>query len=254
MPSLRNIRDDDDEEDAIQGPDLTFPTDDRGGPSDAFMEELQSSFGEIAASVDMSTLASGVSGSCKGTMQTDDLLALNILCACAKAPSAITEEARLEAQYTWQPVREWLARFDAVTGRAAAEQRGESGLSALHFAGRNVPPQDVIEVFMSIAADTVRWLDAFGWLPIHYACATGADTAIIRILVEHYPESRTITDSRGRTPLHFAFCDRPATADVVLLLGNSHGPNGKSSAAFKDAIGMLVSKTRKNESMIAAES
>ena len=81
----------------------------------------------------------------------------------------------------------------------------------------------------------MEWLDSFGWLPIHYACASGSDSAVIHALAEHYPESKTTTDKRGRTPLHFAFCDKPASADVIVLLSS----NG--AASYPDEIGMLVS-------------
>jgi hypothetical protein len=102
-----------------------------------------------------------------------DVMLLNLLCARAKAPKD-TDESKTDAYNSWQPVREWLSTHSAEEVRAAAEQRGESGLTALHFACRNVPPIDVIDVFLSIAEDTVRWPDSFGWLPVHYSAASGA--------------------------------------------------------------------------------
>lgn len=162
-----------------------------------------------------------------------DIMLLNFLCAQAKPPKENTEEARLEAEESWQAVREWLRDHDAEEVRAAAEQRGESGLTALHFACRNVPPLDVIDVFLSIAADTVRWPDSFGWLPVHYACASGSDTAVIQALTESFPESKTTTDRRRRTPLHFALGEKLAPPDVIFLLSST------GAARFPDEIGML---------------
>jgi ankyrin repeat protein len=107
----------------------------------------------------------------------------------------------------------------------------------LHFACRNVPPPDVIDVFLSIAADTVQWPDSFGWLPIHYACASGSDTAVIQALAENFPESKTTTDRRGRTPLHFALGDKPASPDSIFLLSST------GAASYPDEIGMLVRTT-----------
>ncbi|EEC43260.1 predicted protein [Phaeodactylum tricornutum CCAP 1055/1] len=161
-----------------------------------------------------------------------DALLLNLFCARAKAPKE-TEDSLIEAEESWQPVREWLGSHDAEQVRAAAEQRGENGLTAIHFACRNVPPLDVIDVFLSIAADTVQWPDGFGWLPIHYACASGSEEAVIKALAEHFPESKTATDGRGRTPLHFALGDKPASPDVIFLLSSS------GAASFPDDIGML---------------
>ena len=103
-----------------------------------------------------------------GDTTVPDIMTLNIYCARAKAPKD-TEASRIEAEQSWQPVREWLSSHNAEEVRAACEQRGESGLTALHFACRHCPPPDVVDVFLSIAADTAQWPDSFGWLPIHYA-------------------------------------------------------------------------------------
>lgn len=162
-----------------------------------------------------------------------DSMLLNVYCARAKAPRD-TDASRIEAEESWQPVREWLSSHNAEEVRLAAEQRGESGLTALHFACRHVPPLDVIDVFLSIASDTVQWPDSFGWLPIHYAAASGSGSQVMKALAEAYPESRTTVDRRGRTPLHFALGDRPASPDVIFLLASS------GAASYPDEIGMLV--------------
>lgn len=165
-----------------------------------------------------------------------DVMMLNVYCARAKAPTD-SEESRLEAEKSWAPVREWLSSHNADEVRAAAEQRGESGLTALHFAARHDPPPDVIDVLLSIAQDTVQWPDSFGWLPIHYACASGSDTEVIKALAEAFPDSKTTVDRRGRTPLHFALGDKPASPDVIFLLSSS------GAASYPDEIGMLVRST-----------
>lgn len=216
--------------------------------SDAFLEEMDSSFaaggdgGETSQEGHEETFTNSAGASNGGggggggsSSVVPDIMLLNILCARTRAPKDVhNQESRLEAALSWQPVREWLAAHDAETVRAAAEQRGESGLTALHFACRNVPPLDVIEVFLSIAGDTVQWPDSFGWLPIHYACASGSDSAVIHALAESFPESKTTTDRRGRTPLHFALGDKPASPDVIVLLSSS------GAASYPDEIGMLV--------------
>jgi hypothetical protein len=167
------------------------------------------------------------------TDSVPDLMMLNLLCARAKAPKE-SEESLVEAEKSWGPVRDWLSSHNADEVRAAAEQRGESGLTALHFAARHDPPLDVIDVLLSIAQDTVQWPDSFGWLPIHYACASGSDTAVIKTLADAYPESKTTIDRRGRTPLHFALGDKPASPDVIFLLSST------GAAQYPDEIGMLV--------------
>jgi Ankyrin repeats (3 copies) len=198
--------------------------------SDEAASENNSQHGGTSVNGDMaSTIGDSQSGG------VPDMMLLNLYCARAKAPKE-TAASQREAAESWQPVREWLQSHDYETVRAAAEQRGESGLTALHFCCRNVPPADVIDVFLSIAADTVQWPDSFGWLPIHYACASGSDTAVIQALAENFPESKTTTDRRGRTPLHFALGDKPASPDSIFLLSST------GAASYPDEIGMLVCK------------
>jgi hypothetical protein len=171
-----------------------------------------------------------------------DILQLNHLCANAASPADNTQEAKLEAEESWEPVREWLRNHNADEVRQAAEQRGDSSMTALHFACRNQPPIDVVNVFLSIAVETVQWPDTFGWLPVHYACACGAGTEVIKALAEAFPESKTTVDRRGRTPLHFALGngnqnpDKLAGPAVVAILSSS------GAAAYADDNGMLVSK------------
>ena len=165
-----------------------------------------------------------------------DIQMLNLHCARAFPPKNVTPEAKEEAAASWEPVREWLRTRSAEEVRAAAEQRGDSAMTALHFACRNAPPTDVIDVFLSIAEDTVQWPDSFGWLPIHYACACGAETEVIKQLAEAFPESKTTVDRRGRTPLHFALgnSSKPVAPDVVVLLSST------GAAGYADDNGMLV--------------
>lgn len=65
------------------------------------------------------------------------------------------------------------------------------------------------------------------------ALCSGSDSEVIKALVEHYPESKTVVDRRGRTPLHFALGDKPATPDVVFLLSTT------GAASYADDNGMI---------------
>jgi ankyrin repeat protein len=191
-------------------------------------------YGDEGTLADGSTFVTACGDTTLGGESVQDIMLLNLYCARAKAPKD-TEQSRAEAEKSWQPVREWLSSHSAEEVRAAAEQRGESGLTALHFACRHVPPLDVVDVFLSIAQDTVAWPDSFGWLPVHYACASGSDAEVVKALAENYPESKTTVDRRGRTPLHFALGDKPASPDVIFVLSST------GAAAYPDEIGMLVS-------------
>lgn len=167
-----------------------------------------------------------------------EVLFLNHYCASAHAPRDNSEEAKQEADLSWEPVRDWLRNHSAEEVRAAAEQLGDSAMTALHLACRNKPPKDVIDVLLAIAVDTAAWPDSFGWLPIHYACACGADTDVIKSLGEAFPVSKTTVDRRGRTPLHFALgnssLDNPVLPVVIMLLSTT------GAAAMADDSGMLV--------------
>ena len=110
-----------------------------------------------------------------GSGQYDDtnipsILLLNHFCAHAFPPQDDSEEAKAAADRSWDPVRDWMRSHSAEEVQAAAEQRDDAGKTALHFACQSLPPKDIIDVFLSIAVDTVQWPDSFGWLPIHYAC------------------------------------------------------------------------------------
>eukprot|EP00549_Striatella_unipunctata_P010752 CAMPEP_0118690736 /NCGR_PEP_ID=MMETSP0800-20121206/10283_1 /TAXON_ID=210618 ORGANISM="Striatella unipunctata, Strain CCMP2910" /NCGR_SAMPLE_ID=MMETSP0800 /ASSEMBLY_ACC=CAM_ASM_000638 /LENGTH=762 /DNA_ID=CAMNT_0006588423 /DNA_START=46 /DNA_END=2334 /DNA_ORIENTATION=- len=147
----------------------------------------------------------------------------------------LCENATDDNPESWEAVREWLRGHAAQEVRQAAEQLGESRMTSLHLACRSNPPEDIINVFLSIASQIVQWTDGFGWLPIHYACAFGASIEVLRLLAEAFPESKTTVDKRGRTPLHFALgnTERPATPAVVVLLSSS------GAASCADDNGML---------------
>jgi ankyrin repeat protein len=136
-----------------------------------------------------------------------------------------------------------MLHHDADQVRAAAEQRDDAGKTALHFACQNVPPKDVIDVFLSVANDIVQWPDSFGWLPIHYACAYGADTTVIKSLADAFPESKTKEDRKGRTPLHFALGTANSNSPAVVVLLSSTG-----AASYADDNGMLVCATKLGQS------
>lgn len=163
-----------------------------------------------------------------------DIQLLAYYCSQGRPPSGTDEEALLAADATWEPVRDWLRTHSAEDVHAATGQRDETGRNAIHIACQNAPPQDVIEVFLSIASEMIQWPDQFGWLPIHYACAYGSSAGVIKCLAEAYPESKTTPDRKGRTPLHFALgTNNPSSAAVVVILSST------GAASYADDNGML---------------
>lgn len=163
-----------------------------------------------------------------------DILLLAHFCALAHPPYSQSDNDKLEADASWNEVRNWLRTHTATEVTIAASQRDESGKTALHMACQNSPPDDVIDVILTIAGEMAQWPDSFGWLPIHYACAYAASSHVIKSLAEIYPESKTLVDRKGRTPLHFALGTTNAhSADVVMILSNT------GAASYPDDNGML---------------
>lgn len=152
----------------------------------------------------------------------DDGELLGLYCARAMPPDNTSEEALTEADRTWIPVREWISTRSDAEIRQGVETKGDSSMTALHLACRNFPPIDVIEEFLSVSPDVAGWKDAFDWLPIHYACASRADTEIVRLLASACPASKTAVERRGRTPLHLALgfsnFDVPISPEMVKAL------------------------------------
>ena len=162
---------------------------------------------------------------------------LSHICASAHCPRDSTEQAKEEADLSWEPVRDWIRNHTEEELREAAQQRGHHAMTALHVACRNVPPLDVIDCLLIAAGETAEWQDSMGCLPLHYACGFSATFPVIKTMVDIFPESKTIVDVQGKTPLHYAMKasnSDPSWAAVVLLLSS----NGAARIADKE--GMLV--------------
>jgi Ankyrin repeats (3 copies) len=162
---------------------------------------------------------------------------LSQLCANAHGPRDSTEKAKEEADFSWEPVRNWIRNHSEGDLREAAQQRGHHIMTALHVACRNAPPLDVIDCLLIAAGETAECQDSVGCLPLHYACGFSASYPVIKTLVDIFPESKTMVDVQGKTPLHYAMKTSnsdPSWAAVVLLLSS----NGAARIADKE--GMLV--------------
>ena len=56
-----------------------------------------------------------------------------------------------------------------------------------------------------------------GMLPMHYACAYGTTTNVLKVLEEAYPESINAKDDNGKTPLHMVMVNAQRTASPGVL-------------------------------------
>jgi hypothetical protein len=97
------------------------------------------------------------------------------------------------------------------------------GRTPLHFALGNVTnlaTPSLVKLLTGKKGESTRWPDENEMLPIHYACAYGANVSVLTVLTDSWAESVRKTDNKGRTPLHFMMgnADREHSPQVVELL------------------------------------
>ncbi|KAL3925574.1 MAG: hypothetical protein SGILL_000325 [Bacillariaceae sp.] len=96
----------------------------------------------------------------------------------------------------------------------------------LHEVCRNTPPANLVSVLIAQSSEAVKAKGGKGYLPLHYACATGASLEVVERLVNAFPASIRTRDTNDlMIPLHFA-CKWGATTDVIDYLVRTH-PEGK---------------------------
>ena len=69
-----------------------------------------------------------------------DIMLLTHFCSMAHPPQDDSEQAWLDADQSWDGVRDWMRTHSAEEVQAAATQRDEAGKTALHTACQNAPP------------------------------------------------------------------------------------------------------------------
>merc|ERR1719282_58536 len=74
-----------------------------------------------------------------------------------------------------------------------------------------------------------RIKDKDGYIPLHLACENGAESEVIRLLVNAYPLSVFASAQYNMTPLHFAV-GQNASASVVKTLLEAAGENSVCKA------------------------
>jgi hypothetical protein len=92
-------------------------------------DSQNSGYGRSARSLPTGDDRSVVSGGDATTVP--DVLQLNFLCSRAFAPGDDSEEAKFEADESWERVREWLRSHSATEVKEAAEARGENNMVRL---------------------------------------------------------------------------------------------------------------------------
>ncbi len=145
--------------------------------------------------------------------------------------------------------RDW-ARFKLVAlkhplafqalDKFVASSEDFNGMTFLHAAVRNSPPNEIIAKMIEICPDSPRARDCLNRTPLHVAAGVGASVAVIDHLVSSYPEACTIQDEDGRTPLHFA-CD----SESLLF----EGDQGRRDPPSYEVVHALLSGSIKSASM-----
>lgn len=149
------------------------------------------------------------------------------------------QQKREMAEHTWDLVRKWLWAHPRLEQRQAASYiRGTAEATALHLMCK-LPyvPVDVIRAMVEAAPEIVSWTDSHGWLPLHHACANGADPNVMKVLIDAYPSGKLAQDNQKRTPLHFYATrnhDNPA-----FMMQNAILLTDTGAAELTDKNGML---------------
>jgi Ion transport protein len=117
---------------------------------------------------------------------------------------------------------EVIMRFNEESpfSKTVVDRRGRA---PIHFALSNLGSRRTItpEIVASlINTGSSTYPDDTGMLPLHYACAYGADDEVIQALIEANPDGLLAMDDRGRTPLVFclANCDRDYAAAAARFM------------------------------------
>eukprot|EP00567_Pseudictyota_dubia_P007643 CAMPEP_0197445272 /NCGR_PEP_ID=MMETSP1175-20131217/10532_1 /TAXON_ID=1003142 /ORGANISM="Triceratium dubium, Strain CCMP147" /LENGTH=984 /DNA_ID=CAMNT_0042976205 /DNA_START=119 /DNA_END=3073 /DNA_ORIENTATION=+ len=112
-------------------------------------------------------------------------------------------------------------RADATPEEGVEEDNGDEANSG--DAREDSPPSGTVGNSM---ADVVKLLsdsgaanlpDENGMLPMHYACAYGTSTAVLRVLERAYPKSIAEREKNGRTPLHLTMVNAHRRASPSVL-------------------------------------
>jgi len=77
-------------------------------------------------------------------------------------------------------------------------------MGPLTIAVMNKPPIEVVQLLLSICPSASRKLDFHQLTPLHVACRCGADTQVVRALLQHdHGVTASFIDAQNKTPLHY---------------------------------------------------
>jgi ankyrin repeat protein len=100
---------------------------------------------------------------------------------------------------------------------AGASTIDKSGKIPLHYAARN-GALELATKLLERFPGRIHVKDQDGKLPIYFACNTGSNEALVRLLIDKYPESLKEKDKSQSIPLHYAAARRMAKTNTLKLL------------------------------------
>lgn len=105
----------------------------------------------------------------------------------------------------------------------------------LHWACMMNPDQDIIDTLLQCYPHSIKMTDSkFYFLPIHFACLKSAKEDIVRMLLIAYPDGACTLGANGRLPIHHACTNGTSPAVIKTLL--EFNPMGSRAV---DKFGML---------------
>ena len=112
----------------------------------------------------------------------------------------------------WEKVRE-LLRFDSSY---YCSQVDENGLSVLAIAASSFAPLDIVDSIIKSHPESTSLTDEYGATPLHFACLNGTTPDVVRLFLQHDLNSIKIVDNSNYSVLHHA------VEYVCLLIENRH--------------------------------
>ena len=89
---------------------------------------------------------------------------------------------------------------------------------SLHACARFNPPWDIAKVLLELVPESPSLVDCLGRTPLHIAAGTRANLSTVQLLTDVHPLACAILDTDGKTPLHLA-CD----SACALFMGDERG-------------------------------
>jgi ankyrin repeat protein len=173
-----------------------------------------------------------------------DVTSLHLMCKLNNPPTDVINdlvEAAPEV-VSWVDSHGWLPLHHACANGVSTEVlrilisaydegktvQDNQNRTPLHFyATRNADNPSAMAANVELLSDTgaAELPDRGGMLPMHYACAYGANPIVLKVLNHAYPESMSSKENKGRTPMHLTMVNahRDASPGVLTFLLDNEG-------------------------------